>query len=118
MQCGLCCNGTIFADVELRDKRESGVMESLGLEVEDEGGRELLIQPCRALRGARCGIYASRPECCRTFECKVLKDFESGLIGFEEAIGFVRQLRELLAMKDQERVRTLIDRRFLDRPVV
>jgi uncharacterized protein len=81
-RCALCCDGTLFAEVELRGRVEANTLEILGLEVEDgETSRGLLIQPCRALQGTRCGIYAHRPKCCRSFECRLLADVRSGDLG-------------------------------------
>jgi Fe-S-cluster containining protein len=113
-QCGLCCTGAIFADVELRDEKEATAMECLGLEIEEEDGRALLIQPCRALRGKRCGVYAHRPDCCRRFECKVLKDFESGKISVTKALGTIDRLRGLIKTQDHHAVRKFVNRQFLD----
>jgi len=113
-QCGLCCTGAIFADVELRDEKEATAMECLGLEIEEEDGRSLLIQPCRALRGKRCGVYAHRPDCCRRFECKVLKDFESGKISVTKALGTINRLRGLVKSHDHHAVREFVNRQFLD----
>jgi Fe-S-cluster containining protein len=113
-RCGLCCDGSLFADVELRDEAEATAMESLGLEVDDEDGRELLIQPCRALRGTRCGVYEHRPECCRTFECKLLGDYRRGQVKFEVAIGTVNEVRQLLATGNHDSAQALIDQSFFD----
>jgi hypothetical protein len=113
--CGLCCSGAIFADVELRDEREARLMECLGLEIEEDEGQHLLVQPCRALKRICCEIYIHRPECCRKFECKLLKDLRSGQIGLAEAVEVVRDLVGKLAGQDQELARTIIDNRFLDR---
>jgi Fe-S-cluster containining protein len=103
-RCGLCCDGTLFADVELGEA-ETARLEIMGLEVEDNGtGAGLLSQPCAALKGTRCSIYAHRPKCCRTFECQLLQDTERGAVGVAEAIeviaeahGRIRRVRELLA---------------------
>jgi uncharacterized protein len=85
-QCGLCCDGSLFADVELAGRAESTRLEVLGLEIEDDDTNgELLLQPCRALQGRHCGIYAHRPECCRTFECRLLQDVRRGAVGVERA---------------------------------
>ena len=85
-RCGLCCDGTLFADVELAGRAESASLEVLGLEVEDDDpGRALLIQPCLALQGKRCSIYAHRPQCCRTFECRLLHDVRRGAVSVERA---------------------------------
>lgn len=103
-RCGLCCDGTLFADVELAGRAEASRLEALGLEIEDDDTPSpLLVQPCAALRGTKCGIYAHRPGCCRTFECRLLQDArhgavseESALATIEEARGLVRGARESL----------------------
>src|SRR2546421_8471618 len=70
-RCGLCCDGSLFADVELAGADESSALETLGLDVDDAGDDNegaLLLLPCGALKGKRCSIYPHRPDCCRTFE--------------------------------------------------
>lgn len=84
--CALCCDGSLFADVELSGRKEASRLELMGLEVDDSDTEgELLTQPCRALQGRRCGIYAHRPKCCRTFECGLLQDVRRGAVGVEQA---------------------------------
>ena len=93
--CGLCCDGTLFADVELAGQDELARLEILGMDVENEGKNlGLLSQPCAALRGTRCGIYAHRPKCCRVFECRLLQDTQRGEIPFEEALHEVASVHE------------------------
>ena len=94
--CGLCCDGSLFADIELKNRRESLGLESFGLAVEDGDDGELLIQPCGALKGTRCSIYQYRPTCCRTFECRLLRDVEEGKRTIAAAREIVRQTRELI----------------------
>jgi hypothetical protein len=85
-QCGLCCDGSLLADVELRRGAETSRLEILGLEVDDDGdGHPLLPLPCAALEGRRCGIYAHRPRCCRMFECGLLQGVRQGRVQIEEA---------------------------------
>jgi hypothetical protein len=85
-RCGLCCDGTLFADVELAGRAESAGLEILGLQVEDDDARRVvLVQPCAALAGRRCSIYAHRPKCCRTFECRLLQDVRRGAVSVERA---------------------------------
>jgi Fe-S-cluster containining protein len=103
-KCGLCCDGTLFADVELVGPAEAARLEIMGMEVENENKNVgLLSQPCAALRGTRCGIYAHRPKCCRTFECHLLQSAQSGAVTVERALqeiadarDQIRQLRALL----------------------
>jgi len=85
-QCGLCCDGSLFADVELAGRAEATQLEAMGLEIEDDvtSGAQLL-QPCVALQGRRCSIYEHRPECCQTFECRLLQDVRRGAVDVERA---------------------------------
>ena len=84
--CGLCCDGTLFADVELVGQAEAARLEIMGLELDDgETNAGLLSQPCAALQGGRCGIYAYRPKCCRVFECHLLQNAQRGAVTAERA---------------------------------
>ena len=85
-RCGLCCDGTLFADVELAGTREATKLEILGLDVDDDADRPLLLQPCAALRDRRCTVYAHRPGCCRTFECRLLRDAGRGAVSVQHAV--------------------------------
>lgn len=96
-RCGLCCDGSLFADVELAGRREVARLEGLGLVVEDgDGPGGLLEQPCAALVGRRCRIYANRPECCRTFECRLLQDVRRGHVSVESAERHITQALGLI----------------------
>ncbi len=102
-RCGMCCNGSFLADVELRGRAEAERLEAMGLEIEenDEGGW-LLVQPCRALKRTWCSVYAHRPECCQTFECRLLQGVRLGTVSLEQAQERIAEAKERL-----ERVRRL-----------
>src|SRR5262245_27190516 len=94
-KCGLCCDGTLFADVELVGRDEVTRLEIMGMAVEDEDRNVgLLSQPCAALRGTRCGIYAHRPKCCRVFECHLLQNAQRGGISVERALAQIADAQE------------------------
>src|SRR5512144_1816695 len=84
-RCGLCCDGTLLTDVELAGRREISRLEALGHESDgdDGAGRGVLPLPCQALEGRRCGIYPHRPECCRSFECRLLQEVRRGIVPVE-----------------------------------
>ena len=104
-RCGLCCDGSLFADVELESAVEISSLEILGLDVEEGDGKAgLLSQPCRALVGRRCGIYAHRPKCCRTFECALLQNVRTGAVTVAQAHSHIAQ-----AFSAIRRVRTLLN---------
>jgi Fe-S-cluster containining protein len=97
--CGLCCDGTLLADVELASDDEASGLEILGLEVEEggEGSPPLLLLPCRALKGTRCGIYPHRPDCCRRFECRLLQAARRGTIDTDRALAKIADARRRMA---------------------
>jgi len=104
--CGLCCDGTLFADVELVGQAEVARLEIMGMEVEDESRNVgVLSQPCAALRGTRCGIYAHRPKCCRIFQCHLLQNAESGSITVDQALEQIVDAREQI-----QQVRAMLGR--------
>jgi Fe-S-cluster containining protein len=89
-RCGLCCDGTLFGDVELSGPREATRLAILGLDVDtDDADTELLALPCRGLRGTRCSVYAHRPSCCRTFECRLLQDAGRGTVAVDDALATI-----------------------------
>jgi len=72
--CGLCCNGVLFSDVELQAGDDAARLEQLGLVLKKKGrGKLAFAQPCACFEGKLCGIYADRPKRCRMFECGLLK---------------------------------------------
>jgi Fe-S-cluster containining protein len=103
-RCGLCCDGTLFGDVELTGPREATRLEALGLDVDsDDADVELLALPCRGLRGTRCTVYQHRPRCCRTFECRLLQETARGAVTVDEALTKIDE-----AKAQVRRVKTLM----------
>ena len=111
-RCGLCCDGSLFADVELASRDEASALEVMGLDIEDADDDEidggLLLQPCAALKGKRCSIYPYRPDCCRTFECRLLQEVKRGAVRVDrakekiaEALKRIRRVKELVVALGQ-----------------
>lgn len=114
LECGLCCNGAIFADVRLEPEDDAGRLRSLGLPLfsAKAGSRRnarirngnstaklsAFQQPCAALEGCRCRIYADRPKYCREFECLLLKNLQAGRL---EAASARRVIRATLRRAEQ-----------------
>lgn len=77
--CGLCCDSTLFADVELRSGDDPKRLKKLGLVLHQKTkARVAFSQPCACFDGKLCRIYADRPKRCRLFECGLLKQVEAG----------------------------------------
>jgi len=91
LACGLCCNGVLFKDVELREGDDAGRLESLGLPLERLKKKIRFPQPCSGLcADNRCRIYADRPVRCRQFECALLKEFIAGRVEKRAALRIIR----------------------------
>jgi hypothetical protein len=101
--CGLCCNGVLFADVELRKGDDARRLAGLGLSLEKKGHKQAFTQPCNCFDGKLCGIYAERPVRCRTFECGLLKRVQVGELGANAALRTIAR-----AKSEVEKVRGLL----------
>ena len=107
LECGLCCNGVIFADVELQPIE----FNCLKFKVQIPATRRKngqpavakLPQPCAAFDGCRCRIYAERPTYCRQFECLLLKNVQAGRLERAAASQIIWTARERA-----EKVRALL----------
>jgi Fe-S-cluster containining protein len=107
LECGLCCNGVIFADVELQPIEVNNLRSKVHIPVtrakSGQPGIAKLPQPCAAFDGCRCRIYAERPTYCRQFECLLLKNVRAGRLERAAASRIVRTAKERA-----EKVRTLL----------
>jgi Fe-S-cluster containining protein len=102
--CGLCCDSTLFADVELRAGDDAKRLRQLGLSVTKKGqGKLAFAQPCAGFDGKLCGIYADRPKRCRAFECGLLKRVEA-----EEMTTTAALKKIFVAKLKAEKVRKLL----------
>ncbi len=95
LECGLCCDGTLFDLVKLEKGDDAAKLKALGLPVKTSRGKEPVVrfpQPCAALCADRtCKLYADRPWQCRVFECGVFKDAKAGRVSVATAQRQVRQ---------------------------
>jgi Fe-S-cluster containining protein len=120
--CGLCCDSTLFADVELRKGDDPQRLTQLGLEVLQKTKTKLAFsQPCACFDGKLCKIYADRPKRCRLFECGLLKRVESGdmtaeaaLKKISEAKTMAEKVRELLRQSGQSDERMALTHRYAE----
>src|SRR5262249_36630704 len=95
--CALCCNGVLFKDVELQRGDDAASLKSLGLPVSVPHSSQRpprFPQPCAALDGCRCKIYADRPTRCRQFECALLQSVGAGKAEVSAALRTIRLARE------------------------
>lgn len=89
LQCGLCCDGTLFGKVPLAADDDMSYLETWA--VRQGVKREHLPQPCTALQDRACIIYSHRPARCMAYRCPLLARYEKGEISFAEAAKIVIQ---------------------------
>lgn len=92
--CGLCCDGTIFAHVVVTPEELAPLEGRVTL----SSDWSLLLLPCSALEGCRCAVYAARPRMCRAYQCSVLHSFEAGRITQTQARA---ALEEVFAVRER-----------------
>src|SRR3569833_2072508 len=107
LECGLCCNGVIFADVQLRRGDDAARLRALGLDFarKSKAGVEKFRQHCAAFDGCKCNIYSERPKYCREFECLLLKSVQAGDVKIYKARKIIRS-----ALRQVETVKGLLRR--------
>ena len=82
--CGLCCDGTIFPYMNIRED-EVHLFNQLHVHVD---------QRCQHLSSCNsCKIYKKRPYVCKIYKCEVLKAFENTKITFEEAQKLIKVVK-------------------------
>ena len=96
-QCGLCCNGVLFGDVELQRPDDATKLAALGFKLQKKGRKQAFRQPCVCFDGRLCTVYAGRPERCRTFECGQIQRVEAGDLTLAQAERHVREVKRLAA---------------------
>ncbi len=103
----MCCDGTLFDNVQLGPNDDATKVKALGLPVKRSRARvpiSFFRQPCSALCSDRsCKVYKDRPVQCRTFECGVFKGAQGSRITFDEALRLVKQ-----AQRKANKVRRLL----------
>lgn len=96
-ECGLCCNGVIFANVQLQSGDDEARLRALGLRF---ASNRKFLQPCTAFAGCQCNIYPERPTYCREFECLLLKSVKAGQTESADALKIIRSaLRRVKKVK-------------------
>ena len=118
VQCGLCCNGVIFADVQLQPQDTPERLRQLGVKLLARAAKTKtaagatapkfrFTQPCCAFEG-QCRIYDERPYYCRQFECALFKGVQAGHLEFVRAGRLIKTAHQR-AEKVRKRLRLLGD---------
>lgn len=102
LDCGMCCDGTLYSFVHLKGS-ERLKADKLGTTRKEIDGKPVFLEPCPALSGTACTIYADRFHTCRTYRCATLKALDEGGIDHGEAMRRIH-----VARTAEAQVRTLL----------
>jgi len=92
--CGACCDGTLFAWVDLEvGERTRRPPRRLPLVREGTG----MVQPCEHHGDDGCSIYADRPAACRSYRCALYDAHRDEQGAIEPRIERVEKLRAVAA---------------------
>ncbi|AKT42341.1 zinc/iron-chelating domain-containing protein [Chondromyces crocatus] len=94
--CGLCCTGLLF-DIAPLEEPELPLAERLRLPLIQTPVYDAFRLPCPRQDGAVCGVYATRPKVCGTYECGLLQRYTGGEVSLGEAHERVMRVREMTA---------------------
>ena len=93
LECGLCCDGTVFAAMTIQaDERD--YVESLGLTTTPDGDRFLSPQPCPAFQGGCCSLYTiGRPLACGWYSCQLLYARRNDTLSHDDCLAVIAEVR-------------------------
>jgi len=98
--CGLCCDGSMYPNVEVGGDDRIEILETAGLLFSTRNDVARFRQPCGVFDGCKCTVYSSRPAVCRDYRCLLLRRFEAGEISHEDARALIDRT---LALRDRVR---------------
>ena len=94
--CGLCCNGGLFDDVELQRGDNAEKLLDAGVELFQKRRKTAFAQPCACFDGRLCRIYADRPKRCAAFDCGLLRRVQDGELTAAVALKQIRTAKRLV----------------------
>jgi len=93
IQCGLCCDGSMFAHAGIDKNDDMTFLKQMGVESFTIRDKLFFTLPCMGQEGKLCMIYndARRFNVCRTFKCRLLKQYISSEISYDSAVDVIRE---------------------------
>lgn len=117
--CGLCCDGTVLGHLAVSDLSDLGApLTALGVELVVVADPPVFTLPCPAVVDGVCTVYdRHRPRACALYECDLLVDVTTGVVGRDRAAAIVAAtiaVRDRVAAgeADPAELETLVARHF------
>jgi Fe-S-cluster containining protein len=97
VQCGLCCDGTMYRFLPVRTE-DAPMHEAHGLPLVTQRGQLAMPLPCSKLVNKCCTVYETRPNGCRGFVCKLGDQLEKGEVTSDQALRVVKEAHRRIAL--------------------
>jgi Fe-S-cluster containining protein len=78
INCGLCCDGTMFHAVDVDESDDLVPLRAKGALLISDAESRRFAQPCPAFDGTCCSVYEARPSSCRSYVCGLLDSVING----------------------------------------
>jgi hypothetical protein len=102
LQCGMCCDGTLFSHAPV-EPSESSLVEACGLAPPGSGELANFDLPCPAFVDGCCSRYTDvRPHVCGAYRCRPLEHYERGVATLDESAEIVHLVRGLVGSLEDE----------------
>jgi len=108
VECGLCCDGTLYTDVVFSREKvfpdmEKELVRFPGLEWrtakhDPEPKWRLSLTPCQYLGVEKencCSIYEDRPSICSAHDCWMLWEYNAGFKTYDYCINEIKRIKKL-----------------------
>jgi len=94
IECGLCCDGSMFKHAGIDKSDDMIFLKQTGFESVIDHDKLFFHLPCKGQEGKRCLLYhdARRFKVCKTFQCKLLKQYLSGDITYSTAMSVIQEI--------------------------
>jgi hypothetical protein len=95
IECGLCCDGSMFDRAVINKHDDLEFLKQMGVESFTVDDKLFFQLPCKGQEGIRCRLYHDerRFKVCKIFKCKLLRQYHSGEISCYDALNIIRELR-------------------------
>jgi hypothetical protein len=95
VNCGFCCDGTLFGFAELHPGERGNLPEKIEKQSYSREGKDRFILPCGYFDG-KCTIYHEKKAMiCGAFRCQLLIDFSDGRISLADALGIILEAKKM-----------------------
>ena len=94
IECGLCCDGSIYPNVFIHDDDDISFMQQFGFNPVKVNGELSSPLPCKWQKENLCSLYHDprRLKTCKDYKCKLLEQYISGEISYIAAMDEIKDL--------------------------